>query len=197
MDDSQQGRFSISNQEEGPLEVDRALNSVRWIHTLGSDWTPDECREVLSRMSPFLNRPFLDGSKSRLVSNNLLMLIWGVVGDAHRELGEISASAGAYQKACSFRPSCAYGDFYADITLKYNMSDHYETALRSLVVGTQNWATYDRKLRTFAHVWSFARHPLSYLRHLKHTVRRGRRVRELHRRLAEHPPKKVGSADVH
>jgi hypothetical protein len=188
VDSESQVEHAGPSHDEPLLEVQRAFNAVHWLYSLGSEWTPDECREVLDRMSPFLDRPNLDGSKSRTVSNNLLMLIWSAVGDAHLELGQIAASADAYRHACEFRPSCAYGDFYADITLKHNLSEHYQPALRSLEVGVEEWAKYGRELRVFAQFWSFCRAPWGYVRHIKHVYRRKQRIRELHRRIANLVP---------
>lgn len=165
------------------LEVHRALEAVRWIYTLGADWTPAECREVLDRMSPFLGRQYLDGSQTRLVSSNLLMLIWAAVGDAYRELSDFTAAAEAYRHATGFRPSCAYGDYYADIALSHSLTHHYEVALLALEGGGKDWSRYKWSMRTVAHVYSFARHPFGYIVHLKETLRRGRRIRELRRRI--------------
>ena len=175
--------ISSHRDAQGKLEVDRALEAVWWLYSLGATWTPEQCDQVLQRMSVFLDRQYLDGSSTRLVSNNLLMLIWAAVGDAHRELGDIRSTVEAYQRASSFRPSCSYGDYYAEITIKHNIQEHYRTALHTLEAGTQNWSEYSGQIRLFANFLSFMRHPLSYLQHLKYGLMRKRRMRILRRRL--------------
>lgn len=138
---------------------------------------------LIVTMAPFRDVQFLAGSPSVDASNGFMSLVWHFTGDAHREVGRPLEAAECYNVAVELRPSLALADVYMCLVLRHGYVFHYETALRSLAEGRKNQRAMPFRILLAAWCIGFLHSPKSLLTLWKNFAVRGRRRRELVRRI--------------
>jgi hypothetical protein len=173
------------DENERPTLARRAMDAIWEVMAFGAYPSAEEWETILASMQPFLGYQYLSGAPSRDSSDRVLSLVWGVVGDAHRELGRPEMAAEAYRTAVDFRPGLQIADLYVPLVLKHRFADHYEQALRSLVEGKRIRSRPGIQLRLVAEIWSFCVSPRYYAVTWKDRALRSYRRRTLERRILE------------
>lgn len=165
-----------------PTLLQSAVDDLRRIRALGGKRTPSLCHEIINSLAAYRDHQWLDGAASRAASNSALMLIWAITGDALDLLGQFHEAAAAYEKAASFQANTCFGDSYARIVLKHNLSNHYAPALRNLIDGISRNASTGWRIWLWAQFVSLA-HPLHYVSYLRDVLHRRFRLRQLRWRI--------------
>ena len=166
-------------------EARRAKSLILEIIGKGRNITPDQYPELLQRLGPFLIREELEGAESKAQSNHLLSILWAAVGDAHAKLEDPQRAATAYAFSTKFHALTGVFDNYARLVLKYNLKEHFATAITSLVEGEKNNRAISIAQRFLMHVIWILRFPWGYVMHWKDRLHRVSRRRQLESRLQE------------
>ena len=166
-------------------EVGRAKGLILEIVGRGRNITPDQYRDLLQRLSPFLIREDLEGADSKSQSDHLISLLWAAVGDARAKLGDPQRAATAYAFSTKFHALTAVFDNYARIVLEHDLTEHFAMAITSLVEGEKNNRATSIVQRFLMHLIWIMRSPWGYIMGWKERFLRVSRRRQLEARLRE------------
>jgi hypothetical protein len=153
-------------------ELDRAMKSVLEA-SRNLAWWRNRPAKALEIITPFHNLAMpagVDRGKYEIVMG----LVMAVTGDCCFAMKEPLKAAQWYQRATQYRKGGPFAPRYADLVLRHDLSDHYQSSLECLEASRASWSRQPLWVKILSHLLSkWWLHPHQWrLALIGHTLRR-------------------------
>ena len=81
-------------------------------------------------------------------------IVCAVVADCQNALGDFHTAANWYRRASGYWKKGGYPAFYADLVIKHQLVEHYQTALECMRANRADWQSRPLLVRIYLHIIS-------------------------------------------
>ena len=81
-------------------------------------------------------------------------IVCAVVADCHNALGDFHTAANWYRRASGYWQKGGYPASYADLAIRHQLVDHYQTALECMRANRADWQSRPLCSRIYSHIIS-------------------------------------------